>query len=630
MTGPLTMSTLPLPRTHDAHAPRRPVVPLTTLLLSLAVGATPALAQAPATVDAPSTTRPHVEHLASPALEGRATGSPGADRAAAYIEAQLEAMGARPLPGRSDYRLPFEYTAGMTDGGTTIEVTRNGETAQFATADAVQALSFSDSSEVSGPVVFAGYGLTVPDAQGFSYDSYATLDVKDKIVLVLRYFPEDADDAVRATLARYSGLRYKALMARERGAKGLLVVTGPRSPNAGTTVPLAFDTANAGSGIAAASISGDVATRLFAGRAQSLADAQQALDSANPHVVGFALDGVTVRLHTKVSRETRTTHNVVGVLPATARIALPRPHVVIGAHYDHLGRGNRGSSLARQEDADKPHLGADDNASGVAAVLEAARLLARGQRQRAVVVAFWSGEEMGLLGSSAFVAAPPVPATEISAYVNLDMVGRMRDNTLTAQAVGSSPIWRRLLEQANVTAGFNLQLQDDPYLPTDSAAFNQADLPTLSLFTGGHEDYHRPSDSAEKVQYEDLDRVAAFAADIVRRLAAQQDAPAFTKVTPRAPAGGGRDTVRAFTGTIPEYATKVEGLLLSGVVSGGPAEEAGLAKGDVIVQFGSRTITNIYDYTYALDTAKAGVPITVVYLRNGERRETTLTPRARR
>lgn len=624
------MCTLLPPRCHDAGTRRQLLLLPATLVLSLAVGVSPAAAQARATTEASSATRPHVEHLASPALEGRATGSPGAQQAADYLGAQLEAIGVQPLPGQRNYLLPFEYTAGMTDGGTTIEMTRNGEVERWSAPDAVQALSFSDSSEVSGPVVFAGYGLTVPDTQGFSYDSYATLDVKDKIVLVLRYFPEDAADDVRATLARYSGLRYKALMARDRGAKGLLVVTGPRSPNAGTTVPLAFDTANAGSGIAAASISGEVAARLFAGRAQSLADAQQALDSANPHVAGFALDGVTVRLSAKVTRETRMTHNVVGVLPATARIAAARPYVVIGAHYDHLGRGNKGSSLARTEDADKPHLGADDNASGVAAVLEAARTLSRRQRPRAVVVAFWSGEEMGLLGSSAFVARPPVPVTDISAYVNLDMVGRMRDNTLTAQAVGSSPVWRRLLEQANVSAGFNLQLQDDPYLPTDSAAFNQADLPTLSFFTGGHEDYHRPSDSADKLQYDDLDRVAAFAADVVSRLAAETDAPAFTKVTPRAPAGGGRDTVRAFTGTIPEYATKVEGLLLSGVVSGGPAEEAGLAKGDVIVQFGSRTITNIYDYTYALDTVKAGVPITVVYLRNGERRETTLTPRVRR
>ncbi len=609
------------------HALRIPTF-LIAAGLAIALPAT-GRAQAVAT-DAPVATRPHVAHLASSALEGRATGSSGADAAASYLASQLEAIGAEPLPGRTDFLQPFEYTSGMTDGGTTIALTRNGELEQWNSPEAVQALSFSDSTEVTAPVVFAGYGLTVPDTQGFSYDSYATLDVKDKIVVVLRYFPEDADDTARAALARYSGLRYKALMARDRGAKALIVVTGPRSPNAGTTVPLAFDTANAGSGIAAASVSQTVAARLFAGRDQSLEQVQASLDSGNPHVAGFAIDGVSVRLTTRVERQTQTTHNVVGVLPATARLATPRPYVVIGAHYDHLGRGNQGSSLARREDADQPHLGADDNASGVAAVLEAARSLARGQRPRSVLVAFWSGEEMGLLGSSAFVATPPVALDQVSAYVNLDMVGRMRDNALTVQAVGSSPAWRGLLEQANVTAGFDLRLQDDPYLPTDSASFNQADLPTLSLFTGGHEDYHRPSDTADKINYDDLDRVAAFAADVVRRISRLGEPPAFTRVTPRTQPSGGRDTVRVFTGTIPEYATEVTGLLLSGVVAGGPAEAAGLAKGDIIIEFGGRAIANIYDYTYALDTVKADVPITVVYLRDGERRETTLTPRGRR
>lgn len=595
----------------------------------VALSVVPGWAQAPA-ADAPPSTRPHVEHLASPALEGRATGSPGADAAATYIVGQLRALGASPLPGRDDFLVPFEYTARMRDDGTTLTITRGDATERFDQPADVQGLSFSDSTEVSGEVVFAGYGLAMPEGAGLGYDSYATLDVKDKIVVVLRYFPEDADADLRAALARYSGLRYKALMARERGAKGLIVVTGPRSPNAGTTVPLAYDTSSAGSGIAAASVSGEVAARLFAGHGQSLEEVQAQLDTGNPHVTGFALEGVRVTLSPKVARETATSHNVVGYLPATARIALPKPMVAIGAHYDHLGRGNRGSSLARGDEADQAHPGADDNASGVAAVLEAARQLARGQRQRGVILAFWSGEEMGLLGSGAFVASPPVPLDDVAAYVNLDMVGRMRDNRLTVQAVGSSPAWRPLLEQVNVLAGFDLQLQDDPYLPTDSASFNQAGVPTLALFTGSHEDYHKPSDTADRINYEDLDRVASFAASVVRRLASTPEPPAFTKVEPKAPAGGSRDTVRVFTGTIPDYATEAKGLLLGGVVAGGPAEEAGLARGDVIVEFAGRTITNIYDYTYALDAVKVGVPVKVVYLRDGERHETTLTPRARR
>src|SRR5262245_49629586 len=190
-------------------------------------------------------TKPHVETLASPRLEGRLAGSNGERLASDYIVSQLQKIGARPLPGKTDFLLPFEFTAGTKDGGSKISV----GTQSFATQNDVRALSFSDNAEVAGDIVFAGYGIVVPDSQDFGYDSYATLDVKDKVVLVLRYFPEDADQKTRAILARYADLRYKALAARQHGAKAMLVVTGPRSPNAGETIPMTFDTALAGSGI---------------------------------------------------------------------------------------------------------------------------------------------------------------------------------------------------------------------------------------------------------------------------------------------------------------------------------------------------------------------------------------------
>src|SRR4029079_19389314 len=205
-----------------------------------------------------SHTRPHVETLASPRLEGRLAGSNGERLASDYLVAELQKIGARPLPGQKDFRLPFEFTAGTKDGGSRIAVVSvhsAGATGPwFEGQTEVRALSFSDNAEVTGDVVFAGYGIVVPATQGFGYDSYATLDVQDKVVLVLRYFPEDADQKTRAVLARYADLRYKALAARQRGAKAMIVVTGPRSPNAGETVPMSFDTALSGSGIVAASI----------------------------------------------------------------------------------------------------------------------------------------------------------------------------------------------------------------------------------------------------------------------------------------------------------------------------------------------------------------------------------------
>src|SRR5438105_2666931 len=271
---------------------------------------------------ATATTRTYVTTLASEKFEGRLTGSNGERLASEYLVSQLRRMGAKPLPGATDFLLPFDFTAGARDGGstTTITDTRTNNARSFTARTDIQALSFSDNADASGAVVFAGYGIVVPEAQNFGYDSYATLDVKDKVVLVLRYFPEDADIKTKGILARYADLRYKALAARQRGAKALLVVTGPKSPNAGETIPMSFDTALSGSGIVAASISGGAADTMFAtfgDPGKTLAAAQAALDTANPHVAGFIIPNVNVNIHAAVAREKRTGHNVVGYLPAT-------------------------------------------------------------------------------------------------------------------------------------------------------------------------------------------------------------------------------------------------------------------------------------------------------------------------
>ena len=592
------------------------------VLLALSVAALSAQTPAPATATG---TRAYVETLASDRFAGREAGSTGEQQAGDYIAAQLARIGARPLPGRQDVFMSFDFTAGSRDGGSQLSL---GSQRFSAPADVV-ALSFSDDGTVSAPAVFAGYGIVVPEAQNFGYDSYATLDVKDKAVVVLRYFPEDADKETKSILARYSDLRYKALAARQRGAKALLVVTGPRSPNAGQTVPITFDTALAGSGIPAASISGKAAAALFGSR--SLESVQKELDSGNPHVAGFALDGVTVELSTKLVREKRTARNVVAFLPATSPVTgVEKPWIVVGAHYDHLGLGRNGNSLASGADVGKPHVGADDNASGSAAVLAVAEAFARRpMRRRNLVVALWSAEEIGLIGSNMFVNAPPIPLNQVAAYFNFDMVGRMQDNKLAVQATGSSTTWASLIERANVAAGFNLNLQPDPYQPTDVATFNQASVPSLNFTTGAHLDYHKPSDTPDKINYEDLDRIAEFATTIAARLMESDQAPQFVKVEQSSQTVN-RTGVRVFTGTVPDYAADAKGLLLGGVIGGGPAEQAGLQKGDVIIEIAGQTIANIYDYTYALELLKIGEPVKVVYMRGSERRETTLTPAARR
>jgi len=603
----------------------------TRLLLGIAASALWVATPQAQTTSLQSRARTHVETLASDKFEGRLTGSPGEKLAADYIISELKRMGAKPLPGMTGFRMPFTFTAGSKDGGTTLTVTRPGASPQrFSGATTVQALSFSDTAEASGAVVFAGYGLVVPEAQNFGYDSYAGLDVKDKIVVVFRYFPEDADQKTRAILARYADLRYKAQAARQRGAKGMLVITGPRSPNAGAVVPMSFDTAIAGSGLVAASVSGDAFAPIMAAAGKSLDAVQKEFDSGNPHVAGFAIPGITVSLKANVIRQQQTGNNVVAYLPATTpTTGVAKAWIAVGAHYDHLGRGGAGNSLAGKDEANQIHHGADDNASGSATVLAIGDAFSKQPRQRNLLLAFWSGEELGLLGSNAFVTKPPFPLDTMAAYLNFDMVGRVADNKLTVQATGTSAMWPKLLEQANIVAGFDLVLQEDPYQPTDVGSFNTAGVACLSFFTGAHQEYHKPSDTADKINYDDLVRVGELASGVVKRLMDSADAPQFTKVEQKTDTGG-RAGLRLFTGTIPDYASDVKGLLLGGVIGGGPAEQAGLAKGDVIVEIAGQSITNIYDYTYALELLKIGQPAKVAYLRGGEKRETTLTPAARK
>jgi len=573
----------------------------------------------------PSSIQTNVEVLSSDAFEGRLTGTSGTRKAAEYIISELRAVGAVHLPGSGGYRLPFQYTGRTTDGGTSLRLNDGGEL-HWTDMASVRALSFSESGEVKAPLVFAGYGLVVPETDGFSYDSYAGMDVTDKIVVVLRYFPEDATSDLRSLFSRYGALRFKARAARQRGAKGLLVVTGPRSPNAGGLIPMTADAAVADSGIAAASVSGAVAHALFElVPDKTLEEAQFELDSGNPHVSGFEIE-TEVTLDVQVVREQRTGHNVVAYLPPTGQSA-EKPYVMLGAHYDHLGRGDE-SSLANADEAGEIHNGADDNASGVAAVLAAAGELAEQERSRGVILAFWSGEELGLLGSANFVDSSPVQMDQIAAYVNFDMVGRMRDNRLTLQALGSSHIWPDLVEEINAAFNFDVQAVNDPYLPTDVMSFNLAEVPSLALFTGSHEDYHRPTDDAETINYKGLERISRYGAAVAFHLANEPEPPDFVRVEQMGQQGG-QIAIRIFTGTIPDYNSEVDGLLLSGVVGGGPAEDGGLTAGDIIIELAGQSITNIYDYTYALDILKVGQPAPVVFMRDGRRIETELVPGAR-
>jgi hypothetical protein len=415
-------------------------------------------------------------------------------------------------------------------------------------------------------------------------------------------------------------------------------VTGPNSPNPGALVPPSSDGSLSGSDILAASIGTNVAEALLAGSGRDLKSLQTALDGENPHAEGgFLVPNLKVRIATAVERIKRTDRNVLGYLPPAGRAEAATQFVMLGAHYDHLGHGESSSSRESKEEQGRIHPGADDNASGVAAVLELAANLGQERRQRpeifqrGVLFALWSGEELGLLGSSYFAEHPTLGLSNVVAYLNFDMVGRLRENKLFLQGIGSSTFWRRLIEKRNMAAGFSLALQDDPYLPTDTTALYPKQVPVLNFFTGSHDDYHRPTDAADQLNYEGLERITRFAGNLLLDLAKDPSRPDYVRVERTSGVGGGsRDNLRAYLGTVPDYTTEVKGVKLSGVRGSSPAERGGLTGGDVIVELGGQKIANIYDYTYALDAVKIGQPVEIVVLREGQRVSLRVTPEARK
>ena len=573
--------------------------------------------------------------------EASELGEPGDREPSAYFQEFEFTAGRKLIPNENRFWLTRQTEAARLQSTPTEPGQHADETLEFGVEIDFMPLSFSRNGVVEGEVVFVGYGLTVPGEMGVGYDSYAGIDVTDKIVVALRYVPEEVEAKRRQQLNRYAGLRYKAMQARERGAKAFLVVAGPNSPNAGKLIQLDFDNSLADSGIVAASISDTVANALFAPSGKRLKEVQSGLDVENPHFEGqFPLPDVTLKLTVSIERVKKTARNVIALLPPggagetsgldTEGTGLDTEYIVIGAHYDGLGYGEIGS-LARKGEEGQIHNGADDNASGTAVVLELAARLSktRETRARGILFALWSGEEIGIIGSSHFVENPVVPLNQTAAYLNFDMVGRLENNNLILQGVGSSSAWPALIEKQNVPIGFNLTLQADPYLPTDVTAFYPKKVPVLNFFTGAHEDYHRPTDDVENLNYEGMERLVALVNGMILDIAAAAERPEYVEVERSQSGGGARDTLRAYLGTIPDYSTDTAGVKLSGVRAGGPADKAGLKSGDVIVEFGGRQIANIYDYTYALDAVKIGEPVEVTVLRDGARVTLTVIPEAR-
>ncbi|MDP6980927.1 MAG: M28 family peptidase [Myxococcota bacterium] len=586
--------------------------------------------------------------LSSDDMEGRGIGTAGLTRATQYLADRFIDMGLDAMRIDSPaptYRQSFSATIGVRAGEGNRLSWHNGanpgeendragdegEAKAVVFRDEFMPFGFSSSASFSGEVVFVGYGIVAEfagkpdsgeDATPFRYDDYDGVDLEGRIALAMRYEPRENDpdspfDGKRPS--RFSDLRYKALKAREAGATALVFVSPPgddedRLPRTGRKGAVS------NAGIPVIQVSREVADQWFEAAGENL-EALHGEIEASLAPRSRVLEGVSLEGASDIDATRTTLENIVAAFPG--RGALADETVVVGAHFDHLGFGGQGSL---DPDSNEVHNGADDNASGVAAMLCAVeelqhRLHDDERSRRTLVVAAFDGEETRLLGSNYFVRHPPRPLEDTVAMVNLDMVGRLRNHRLHAFGTDSSPDWSDMLDSIAQARGFNLVAGGDGYGPSDQMSFYGAGVPVVHFFTGSHSEYHTPLDDSDQLNFLGGTRVARVVADTLTRLLLRDERLAYQSSGHDSTMAGDSRGFGAYLGTVPDYADMMSregGVLLSAVRPGAPADVAGVRGGDRIIEIDGTTIHNLHDMTFVLRDHRPGEIVEVVVSRGDE------------
>ena len=555
-----------------------------------------------------------VKELASPEMEGRGAGTKGLTRAEHLLEKRYKELHLDPA-GVNGYEQPFRVITGArlkSDNAFSV-MAPSGKRELKVHEDFVP-FSFSSSSRVSAPLVFAGYGAT---ADEFHYDDYAGLDVKGKIVLVLRYEPAGfSGKNAHHELTQHSQLITKAINARNHGAKALIVANGKL--NEGEEDLLTRFGSVSGPenvGIVMVQVKNAVVDAWFQAAGKSLKEVQEQINaSTNPASFAFP-DSLPVSLNVDIETTRATVDNVLAWLPGQTD-----EYLIIGAHYDHLGRGNVDSLAPSQ--IGQVHPGADDNASGTAGVLELARLLApeRGKLKRSVLFMDFAGEELGLLGSAEWVKQPTRPLDKAVAMINMDMIGRIKDDKVYIGGVGTGSTFKSVLDQAEKEAPFKFEASPGGYSSSDHTSFVAKKIPVLFFFSGLHSDYHKPSDTWDKINGPSAARLLDMIENVAVQLANTDQPPTFQVVAEEKPLGGisGGGGYGPYFGSVPDFGQVENGVKFSEVRPNSPAAKAGFKAGDILVQFGDKPIKNLYDFTDALRRSKVGDVVEVKVLRDGQ------------
>jgi len=553
-----------------------------------------------------------IKLLTEPSMEGRGDGTKGLTRAAHVLEKRYRELGLKPA-GTHSFLQPFSVITGAKlKSHNRLSVENSGQKTDLKLDQDFVPFSFSSSGSVSAPVVFAGYGAS---ADEFGYDDYAGIDVKDKIVIVLRYEPAGfADKSGNTGLTRHAQLITKAINARNHGAKAVVLLNG-KLGDGEEDLLTRFGSVSGpeNTGIVLVQVKNEVADSWFRASGKSLAEVQgQVNHSSKPQ--SFALpDKLHIAINVDIETTRATVSNVLAYLPGKTD-----EYVIIGAHYDHLGRGNYDSLAPSQ--IGQIHPGADDNASGTAGVLELARLFAplKGQLQRGILFASFAGEELGLLGSAHWVQAPTLALDKAVAMLNMDMIGRIKDDKVYIGGVGTGSTLKPVLEQAQAQSNFKIEYSQGGYAASDHTSFVTKRIPVLFFFSGLHSDYHKPSDTWDKINSQAAARLVYVVGSTGLQLASAPERPTFIAVVedkPLASSGGGYGP---YFGSIPDFGQTESGVKFSDVKPGSPAAKAGLRAGDILVQFGDKPIGNLYDFTDALRRSKVGDVVEVTVTRDGK------------
>jgi aminopeptidase YwaD len=548
--------------------------------------------------------RSEIKYLSSDPLLGRLTGSPGDSLAALFIRDKLASYGLKPLSGDGfqRFKVPQKTLEGKENAFSV-----GGKV--FSQDKDFMPLGFSANAALESDVVFAGYGFNI-NSDTLKWNDYKDIDPKGKWVIILRSDPEP--DNTRSPYAQFSSDRDKALLAKDMGAAGVLMVSGSSSDQADNFEPL--NAIEYSVDIPVLRIKREVADFILANTNNKIGSLEKALND-NRKPVSFSAS-VKVSAKAEIVRKYASTRNVVMVLPGENE-KLKNEYIILGAHFDHLGMGGPGSG-SRAIDTIGIHHGADDNASGVAMMMELARKFAKtsGSHPRSIICLAFTGEEEGLLGSKQFTDQPGIDLSKVNAMINLDMVGRLNEtNNLQISGVGTADGLKNLIISKSDTSNIKLTLSDEGYGPSDHSSFYGKNIPVLFYFTGAHLDYHTPSDTYDKINYKGMVEVSQLIFPVAKELASSETRLKFKESGPKA------ETTRTYRkgvtlGIMPDFAGVVKnGLRADFITPGKPAALGGMKKNDIITAIDGKPVNNIQDYMYRMGQLKHGQTISVEVLR---------------